>query len=94
MTEVGSEGDDGEAVAAGGSPTLAASSWRQAVGIGLGAFGYFAVLTVWLPSRVLELGAVESLDAWVQDLIVTAVWGVPLVLGLAALRVAQRRGWI
>lgn len=35
-------------------------SWRRAFAVGSGVFGYFALLTVWLPSRVLQLGTVES----------------------------------
>lgn len=69
-------------------------SWRRAFGVGLAVFGYFAVLTVWLPSRVLRLGVVESWDPWARDLAVTGSWAAALAFGLVALRRSQRAGWI
>jgi len=68
--------------------------WPRAFVVGLAVFGYFVVLTVWLPSRVLRLGAVQSSDGWVKDLAVTASWSAALMIGLVGLRLAQRGGWI
>lgn len=55
---------------------------------------YFVVATVWLPDRVLRLGAVAESATLVSDLLVLVVWGAGLVGGLWGLRTAQRRGLI
>jgi len=55
---------------------------------------YFALTTAWLPSAVLRTSTLSSADRWVTDLVGTSVWGVFLVVGLVALRRAQRRGLI
>lgn len=61
--------------------------------IGTGIFFYFAVATAWLPSEILT-GPLNGSDAVVQDLVTLIVWGFFLVLGLWALRMFQKRGWI
>ncbi len=68
--------------------------WPQAGLVGLGVFGYFVILTVWLPSRLLRIGAVASSQQWIQDVTVVGSWAVALSAGLVALRVAQERGRI
>lgn len=55
---------------------------------------YFVLVTVWLPNRILNLASVQSMERNSQDLITTIVWAAGLVVGMAALRVAQERGSI
>jgi len=68
--------------------------WAEAGLTGLGIVGYFALATVWLPSRVLRLPVVAQASRPVADFVGTMVWAAFLVLGMWGLRVAQRRGWI
>ncbi len=69
-------------------------SWRRAFGVGLAVLGYFVVFTVWIPSTVAQLEAIESSAPWIQDLAVTGSWAVALSVGLVGLRRSQRAGWI
>ena len=62
------------------------ATWRSVL-----IFGYVAVFTVWLPDRLLRVGAIASANVWVRDGIALGVWGGALLAGLAALRAAQHR---
>jgi len=64
------------------------------VAVGLGVLAYFAVFTIWLPSRLLQFNSLASADQLVQDLAVTGSWAVPLLAAFLFLRWAQRRGLI
>jgi len=68
--------------------------WPKAFIIGAAVFLYFAVSTVWFPSKVLQSTAIQSSADWIQDIVVTGTWGAALVIGLIGLRLAQRTGWI
>lgn len=61
--------------------------------IGFGIFSFFAIATVWLPSKLL-LGPLRTSSRSVQDIATLAVWGFFLMLGMWMLRRAQSRGWI
>ncbi len=61
--------------------------------IGLGIFSFFAIATVWLPSKLL-LGPLRMSSRFVQDVVTLAVWGFFLMLGMWLLRRAQSRGWV
>lgn len=63
-------------------------AWLKALVI----FAYVLLLTVFLPSYVLQHEQVTARDPLAQDLIGTAVWGVGFVAVLATLFWAQRRG--
>jgi hypothetical protein len=69
-------------------------TWFNASVRGLAIFLYFVVFTVWLPDFVLGLGFVAEGSDLLRDLIVSAVWGVALIAGMAGLRIAQRRGLV
>lgn len=69
-------------------------TWTNAALRGLLIVLYFVVATVWLPDRVLRLGAVAESSAMIRDLLVLVVWGAGLVGGLWMMRTAQRRGLI
>lgn len=62
------------------------SAWLKAALIVV----FFAVATVWLPSAILEIGAVATAPRVVQDLIGSGVWMIALVAGLFGLRWAQK----
>ncbi len=62
----------------------------SAVGIVL----YFAVAAVWLPSELLGSSLLAGFASDVSDLVVLAVWGFGIGLGMWGLRQAQKRGWI
>lgn len=62
----------------------------SAVGIVL----YFAVTTVWLPSKLLRSSLLAGASTNVSDLVAVAVWGIGFGFGIWALRRAQDRGWI
>ena len=68
--------------------------WAAAGLAGLAIVAYFVFATVWLPSWVLRMPAVAQASRTVSDLVATLVWALFLVLGMWALRVAQRKGWI
>lgn len=61
--------------------------------IGFGIFSFFAIATVWLPSKLL-LGPLRTSNRIVQDIATLAVWGFFLILGMWLLRKAQSRGWV
>jgi hypothetical protein len=69
-------------------------SWTVAGVAALAIVVYFTLATVWLPSWVLRLPAVAQASRFVADLVGTAVWAAFLGLGMWAMRIAQRRGWI
>jgi len=66
----------------------------SAAGLALVIVAYFMVITVWLPSFVLEIGAVSRADDVVQDIVATVIWGGGLAVGMWLLRVAQKRNLI
>ncbi len=61
--------------------------------VGFGIFLYFAVTTAWFPSLLL-VGPLAGSSTFVQDTVTLIVWGFFLVVGMVALRTAQRRGLI
>ena len=63
--------------------------WLKSVGI----FLYFAVGTMWLPSKLLT-GPFRTSSQVVQDVVAVGTWGFVLLLGMWGLRYAQRRGLI
>lgn len=73
---------------------LRQTSWTVAGVKGLAILAYFALATVWLPSWLLRLPAVARASRFVADLLGTAVWAAFVGLGMWAMRVAQRKGWI
>jgi nitrate reductase gamma subunit len=69
-----------------------AMSWGAAYGRAAVILVTVTVLTVWLPSRVIQ--ALSTSDRVVQDIAGTGVWVVMLAVVLAGLRWAQRSGRI
>ncbi len=63
--------------------------WLKSAGI----FLYFAIATVWVPSRLLT-GPLRLNSQVVQDIVAVGTWGFALVLGMWGLRYLQRRGLI
>jgi hypothetical protein len=68
--------------------------WGQGAAWALVIFAYFAVFTVWLPSRILHLSAVASAPAAIHDLAGAGAWLALFVIGMWALRRLQSRGRI
>ena len=83
------EGDDRSPMAGDASPD--AMRWSQAAWRILAVVLYFVLATALLPDQVMALGFVVDAPRIVQELILTAVWGLALAAGLYGLRVAQRR---
>ena len=69
-------------------------SWINAYLRGLLIVAYFVVATVIVPNFVLRLDVVLSTSDVIRDLLVLAIWGTALVVGLWLLRMLQRRGAI
>jgi len=65
-------------------------SWRRAYGWAILIFLFFVVATTWFPSWLLAQRSVASAPEWVSDLIGSAAWFVPLVIGLLGLRWLQK----
>lgn len=67
-------------------------TWGRAWLVGLLVVSYFAFATAWLPSQLVAVlgGSPSGLAGAVG----VASWAGFLGLGMAALRLAQRRGWI
>ena len=63
-------------------------AWLKALVI----FAYVLLLTVFVPSYVLQHEEVAARDPLAQDLIGTAVWGIGFVAVLGTLFWAHRRG--
>ncbi len=57
-------------------------------------FAYFVVFTVWLPDFILGLGVVSGGSDLQRDLVVSAVWGAAMIVGVVGLRLAQRKGLV
>lgn len=68
----------------------AGKSWALAYGWAFLIFLYFVVTTTWFPSKLLGVQSVASAPGWVSDLIGSAAWFVPLVIGLLGLRWLQK----
>jgi hypothetical protein len=68
-------------------------SYLKAWIIGFGIFAYFTIATAWLPSKLI-VGPLGASSRVVQDLVTVTVWAFFLVLGIWALRQAQKRGLI
>lgn len=68
-------------------------TWLKGLLVGFGIFAYFSITTVWLPSMLI-LGPLRTSGRNVQDLVTLAIWGFFLILGMWALRTAQRRDMI
>jgi len=64
-------------------------SWSSATWRSLIIFGYVVIFTVWLPDRVVKIGAVASASTWIRDGIALVAWGVPLLVALVGVRIAQ-----
>ena len=69
-------------------------SWRSAWLRSVGIVSFFVVFTVWLPSWLLGLDPVASANAAVRDAVAVLSWFVGLAVGIVALRLGQRRGWL
>jgi mono/diheme cytochrome c family protein len=69
-------------------------SWVEASLKTVVIVGYFVVAVVLVPARVMELGPMQDLTADVQYVIGSAVWGGGLLVGLAGLWWAFRRGML
>jgi hypothetical protein len=65
-------------------------TWQAAWGWGFVVFAYFLLATAWFPSWVLSQQSVASAERWVADLVGTAAWIVPFLIGLVALRWLQK----
>lgn len=66
------------------------TSWARAYGWAFLIFLYFVVATTWFPSKLLAVQSVASAPSWVSDLIGSAAWFIPLVIGLLGLRWLQK----
>ncbi|MEE9297543.1 MAG: hypothetical protein V3V29_00715 [Acidimicrobiia bacterium] len=69
-------------------------SWINAYVRGLLIVAYFVLATVIVPNVVLQLDALVGASDAVRDVVVLAVWGAGLVVGLWVLRRLQARGVI
>ena len=69
-------------------------NWMNAYVRGFLVFMYFLVMTVMVPNFVLRLGTVGNASAFIQDVVVLAVWGTGLIAGLYLLRRFQAKGLI
>ena len=84
-------GEDRSPMAGDAPPDAAWMGWSQAAWRILAVVLYFVLATALLPDQVMALGFVVDAPRIVQELILTAVWGLALAAGLYGLRVAQRR---
>ena len=69
-------------------------SWINASLRGLLIVAYFVLATVIVPNTVLQLDALVGASGAVRDVVVLAVWGAGLVVGMWVLRRLQARGVI
>lgn len=65
-------------------------SWRAAYGWAFVIFIFFMLATTWFPSWLISQQAVATAPSWVSDVVGSAAWFVPLVLGLFGLRWLQK----
>ena len=69
-------------------------SWTSALVKSVVIFVVVALVTVYIPSWVIQHDEVVKLDRNAQDLIGSAVWGLGFFGSLWLLWYAQRRHWI
>jgi hypothetical protein len=55
---------------------------------------YFVAATIWLPDLLLRWEPLSDMSRTGRDLVASGTWAVGLGIGMAALRIAQRRGGI
>lgn len=60
----------------------------------LAIVGYFAVVTMWLPSVVLTSSILFGVDRSLADLVGLGIWGTGTAAGMWALYLGQKRGWM
>jgi hypothetical protein len=71
-------------------PRQSKMTWKAAWGWGFVGFAYFLLATAWFPSWVLSQQAVASAKRWVADVVGSAAWLVPFLIGLIGLRWLQK----